>query len=91
MAAIDDAGTGMLSKTASATTTGAPSGPVFTNAYLAVSQQSVTLNFSKNLLKTTASLPSTTDFTVKADGTAVTVSSVAVSGTQILWHWSHCR
>ena len=84
VAAIDDAGAGMTSRTASATTSGTPSGPIFTNAYLAVSRQSVTLNFSKNLLETDASLPSTTDFTVKVDGTAVTVSSVAVSGSQVL-------
>ena len=84
VAAIDDAGAGMTSRTASATTTGTPNGPVFTNAYLAVSRQSVTLKFSENLLETDASLPSTTDFTVKVDGTAVTASSVSVSGSQVL-------
>ena len=84
VAAIDDAGTGSLSRSASATTTGSPSGPVFTNAYLAVNRQSVSVRFSENLLETTASRPTPSAFTVKTDGTAVTVGSATVSGNQVL-------
>ena len=84
VAAIDDAGTGSLSKSASATTTGSPSGPVFTNAYLTVIRQSVSVRFSKNLLETPASWPTPSAFTVKTDGAAVTVGSVIVSGNQVL-------
>ena len=84
VAAIDDSGTGPNSGSASATTTGSPSGPVFTNAYISAQRLHVFLNFSETIQSVTTHLPASSALTVKADGAAATISSMTASGSALL-------
>ena len=83
VSAINDTGTGEASTSTQGSTSGTAAGPIFQSATMGTNGQSLNLTFSKALDETAANAPPATAFTVKGDGTTQTISTLAISGTDV--------
>ena len=83
VSAINETGTGTRSASAQGNTSGTSDGPIFQSASMGTSGLTVELTFSEDLDESAANTPPTSVFTVKADETTQTISTVSISGTKV--------
>ena len=81
VSAIDDAGPGVASGTAHATTTGSSDGPIFTNAHLIASRQGLDVYFDEAIEDDSSKIPAASTFTVKVNGATVAIESISIAST----------